>query len=73
MQKAKSSSSSWWTSVKSTYYNVTYTAKSNSSDELSKLLTNDKKGNTVMNLQIKILDQQYPVKANNTKELVTEV
>ena len=59
--------------MKSTYYNVTYTAKSNSTDELGKLLTTDKKGNTVMNLQIRILDQQFPLKATNTKELVTEV
>lgn len=52
---------------------MTYTAKSNSTDELGKLLTTDKKGNTVMNLQIRILDQQFPIKATNTKELVTEV
>lgn len=42
--------------MKSTYYNVTFSVKSNSHDELSKILTTDKKGNTVMNLQVKILD-----------------
>ena len=67
------SSGGFFASLKTLYYNQTYSLKASSYEELTTMLAKDPKGNWLVNPQIRILDCVFPQRAHNWRELIDEI
>ena len=65
--------SSVWGFLKTKFYNVSYSFKSTSEEELLSMVAKDAKGNWLINPKIIFLNDMYPKKARNGTELVKEI
>ena len=72
-QIEKPKSGGFFSYLKTQYFNLTYLAKSTSTEELATMVAKDQKGNYLVNPKIILLQSRFPLKAQNWKELVIEI